>query len=50
MGVEYSGRFINAALAIQAGKGVEFGEGQVARLPTDGGVDATRVVFKQVRN
>ena len=46
--MEYSGRFIDAALAIQAGKGVEFGKGQVARLPTGAGLDATRVIFKQV--
>ena len=46
--MDYSGRFIDAALSIQAGKEVEFGEGQVARLPRNEGVDATRVVFKQV--
>lgn len=44
--MDYSGRFIDAALTVQSGKGVEFGGNQVARLPNS--VDATRVVFKQV--
>lgn len=48
--MDYSGRFIDAALTIQSGKEVEFGDGKVAGLPTSEGVDATRVVFKQVRN
>lgn len=48
--VDYSGRFIDAAMAIQAGKRVEFGEGQVARLPADDGIDPARVTFKQVIN
>ena len=48
MAVDYSGRFIDASLAIRAGKGVEYGEGQVARLPVVDGTDADRVTFKQV--
>jgi hypothetical protein len=47
--VDYSGRYIDAAMKIQSGKEIEFGGGEVARLPDVEGVDASRVIFKQVR-
>lgn len=47
--MDYSGRFVDAGLAIQAGKGMEFGDGnKVACPPVSSGIDLTRVVFKQV--
>lgn len=49
VGVDYSGRFIDAVLAIQSGKEVVFGGSRdVARLPQSEGLDATRVIFKQM--
>ena len=48
VGVDYSGRFIDTALAIQDGKTVEYGEGQVASLQMLEGVRPLQVAFKQV--
>ena len=48
VGVDFSGRFMEAALSIQKGEGVEFGGGEVATLPTQHGAQPSRAVFKQV--
>ena len=46
--MDYSGRFLDAAMAIQSGKKVGFGDGEVASVPTSEGIDLSNVVFKQV--
>ena len=51
VGIEYSGRFTDAAVKIQAGKSVTFtgkdGAKCEAKLPV--GADPAKVVFKQVK-
>ena len=50
VGVDYSGRFIDAALALQTGKKVTYGVGQVASLQVlEERVRPDAVTFKQVR-
>ena len=46
VGVDYCGRFIDAAMKIQGGKVVQYGSQQVARLPSE--AQPSRVQFKQV--
>lgn len=46
-GVDYSGRFLDAAIRIQSGECVKYGEGKAAALPQ--GSESSKVVFKQVR-
>ena len=51
-GVDYSGRFLDAAIAIQLGCPVEYKqmeEAVEAVIPDVVGIDVNRVVFKQVR-
>ena len=48
VGIDYSGRFLNAAMDIQSGKDVKFGGDKVASFPDGENVDTTKVVFKQV--
>ena len=46
-GVDYSGRFLDAAIAIQHGKPVQYGERKVAAIPE--GTNSNKVLFKQVK-
>ncbi len=46
--MDFSGRFVDAAQSIQAGKEVKFGDGGLAVIPVTSGVDQTRASFKQV--
>ncbi len=49
VGVDYSGKFIDAAVKLQQGKSLVFGSPkEVATVPIDNGVDVSRVTFKQV--
>ena len=41
---------MDAALSIQAGKGVRYNGDNEAILPSIEGIDPNRVTFKQVRN
>lgn len=47
MGVDFSGRFVSAALSIQQGKEVGYGDGKEATLPDVKGIDTARVTFRQ---
>ena len=47
--MDYGGRFIDAALQLQKGVALEYGSGKVAKVPEEEGVEASKVVFKQVR-
>ncbi len=52
MGVDYSGRFVDAAMSIKQGKTVEYGDGATASLASSSlvaGIDASRASFKQVQ-
>ena len=47
--MDYGGRFIDAAIQLQAGKTLEYGPSKkVAKLPENAGIDATKTIFKQV--
>ena len=46
VGIDFSGRFIDAAMKIQGGKVLQCGSQQVAKLPSQ--TDPSRVHFKQV--
>ena len=47
VGVDFSGRFVDAAMEIQAGKVLQYGsKKQVAKCPTE--AEPSRVQFKQV--
>ena len=48
VGIDYCGRFIDAAMKIQRGKVLQYGSQQVARLPSE--TRPSRVNFKQVQN
>ena len=46
VGIDFCGRFIDAAMKIQEGKVLQFGSQQVAKLPSE--TEPSRVHFKQV--
>ena len=46
VGVDFCGRFIDAAMKIQNGKVLQYGSQQVAKLPSE--ADPSHVQFKQV--
>ena len=46
VGIDFCGRFIDAAIKIQEGKVLPYGSQQVAKLPSE--ADPQRVQFKQV--
>ena len=48
-GVHFSGRFLDAAIAIQRGCPVEFETMKEAVVPDIAGIDVDRVLFKQVK-
>ena len=48
VGIDFCGRFIDAAMKIQGGKVLQCGSQQVAKLPSQ--ADPSRVQFKQVIN
>ena len=48
VGVDFSGRFIDAAMNLQSGKTLSYGEGKVASLKSLEGTKPDRVTFKQV--
>ena len=48
--MDYGGRLIDAGMQLQKGLALEYGSaGKVATVPEEVGVDASKVVFKQVR-
>ena len=47
--MDFSGRFINAAMSLQSGQEVEYGEGKVASLSSLQGISPENVTFKQAR-
>ena len=46
VGIDFCGRFIDAAMKIQGGKVLQCGSQQVAKLPSQ--TDPSRIQFKQV--
>lgn len=49
VGVDYAGRYIDAAIQLQKGQVVEYGSPtKVAQVPRIGGADPEKVTFKQV--
>ena len=48
--MDYGGRLLDAGMQLQKGMALEYGSaGKVATVPEEAGVDASKVVFKQVR-
>ena len=46
VGIDFCGRFLDAAVRLREGKVVQYGSGEVAKLPSES--EPSRVQFKQV--